>query len=163
MTPLAPGEHVSMRRLHARAAKSAIRRATQIFDSDRINEALVGIEDTAERQKITEQLKRDAKAEITLLGQRLIELLPPFEPGEVSRRKAQMKDSYRYVKVSDHEMLIIENDNVLEALIDDIAPSTNATETSSYFDDEYIEAWKRFNAINEPKKTIDDEPQTYLG
>jgi hypothetical protein len=64
------------RRLQARAAKSAIRRAQEIYDAASARGALDAIEDPKERKRLAAKMRQEADNEIKYLATKLSELIP---------------------------------------------------------------------------------------
>lgn len=76
MSTMEESELPSTRRLQARAAKSAIRRAQEIYDAASARGALDAIEDPKERKRLAFQMRLDAENEIKYLATKLSELIP---------------------------------------------------------------------------------------
>ena len=66
----------SLRRLQARAAKSAIHRVNHIYNAERAANELNQITDPLERQKRASDLQQEAEMEVKKLADRLTDLVP---------------------------------------------------------------------------------------
>jgi hypothetical protein len=66
----------SIRRLQSRAAKSAIQRVTEIFNSERILVELSQLNGDSERQHRAATLRHEAEMEVKHLADRLADLIP---------------------------------------------------------------------------------------
>jgi len=76
MSELEENEMPSIRRLQARAAKSAILRAQKIYDKTAASDVLDSIEDLKERDQKAKEFRHQADEEMKELADRLSELIP---------------------------------------------------------------------------------------
>ena len=113
MRPLGPDEKPSIRRLQARAAKSAIRRVQQLHDADAARKELDRIKDPVERDRRAKAHREQNAMEIKYLAKRLTDLVPTSHSAEFDDfgRIDQLRDR-RYKRTSSHEYTI-------ERLVDD--------------------------------------------
>lgn len=79
MRPLQEGEEPSLRRLQARAAKSAIFRAQELQNATRVTEILDSIEDVTARENKKLELRQAADQEINWMADQLSRLIPTEE------------------------------------------------------------------------------------
>jgi hypothetical protein len=99
---------LSTRRLQARAAKSAIRRAQELYNAETAREILDQIPDPVERDRKAAQLRQDADAEIQYLAQRLSDLIPTDKSLE-DREKTTMEQyraTNKFKRTSENEYLV---------------------------------------------------------
>ena len=66
----------SIRRLQSRAAKSAIRRVNDIYNTERATATLKDISDPSEHQKRASTIQQEAEMEVKKLADRLTDLVP---------------------------------------------------------------------------------------
>ena len=108
MSKLDENETPSTRRLQARAAKSAIRRAQAIYNDSAARSILNEIKDPKERQLKASQMRHDAEEEIRSLALRLTELIPTdlsLDDGE--NTEIQQFTSNKFVQTSPNEYVIV--------------------------------------------------------
>jgi len=108
--PLKKGEQPSLRRLQARAAKSAIRRAQQLYDPQRAKNELDNIVNTEERNARAAEMRKSAEEEMNFLAKRLSELVPPpseksieFKDRTAVKRFQQRRQPSGWIRVNSHE------------------------------------------------------------
>ncbi len=109
MRPLAPGETPSTRRLQARAAKSAIKRAQEIYDPTATRQVLDAIHDPVERNRKATELRQQAEQEIQYLASRLSELIPTDPSPDIrnSKTRVQQYAPNDFVRTSKNELVLI--------------------------------------------------------
>ncbi|CAJ1930277.1 unnamed protein product [Cylindrotheca closterium] len=103
--PLEPGEKPSIRRLQARAAKSAVRRVQELYNAEAASEKLDQIEDPDERDRMAKAFREKTEIDIKYLANRLTELIPNSYSGEFDDfgEIEQFRDTRRYKRASSHE------------------------------------------------------------
>ena len=108
-TPLKKGQTPSLRRLQARAAKSAIRRVQELYDADAAAKELAAIADPKERQARALKLRQETQQEIETLAQRLTDLVPSDNGPSTEFKDRFLMQRYKrtqaanFVRVSSHE------------------------------------------------------------
>lgn len=157
MENLKEGEHPSLRRLQARAAKSAIRRVQELYDSEAATKELNNISDPDERGKKALDMRKRTDEEIQHLAKRLTELVPRGMSGEVAEttRIQQFRQKSKFVKSSSHEYVMRDD------------PPENISSSESIFEDlsvmkaEVIEPTEADEtpAANEEDSSIQEPPQ----
>lgn len=106
---LKPGETPSTRRLQARAAKSAIKRAQEIYDAATSKQMLDGIDVPAKRKIKAAELRKQSNEEMQYLATRLSELVPTNPcPTDVHSKptKVEQFTKNEYVRTSKNELVI---------------------------------------------------------
>jgi hypothetical protein len=104
MRTLDKNEKPSARRLQARAAKSAIRRVQELYDSQAAKKELDGIADPAERNRRARELREQTDVEIKYLAKRLTELVPQgFSPEFENRGNIQRFKQAGFKRTSANE------------------------------------------------------------
>ena len=146
MSKLKDGERPSARRLQARAAKSAIRRAQKIYDAQEARDVLDPIDNVEERERKKAELRRAMDAEMAYLASQLSELIPTDLVLENKERQTKIQQFKRYKKISSHEM-IVEGDPTSSSL-ESLFGKTNDSDQT---DEEFVEAWMK------RQQSIDDE------
>lgn len=155
MRPLEPDEKPSVRRLQARAAKSAIRRVQEIYDAQSAREKLDRIEDPDERNRMARALREETEIEIKYLANRLTELVPnsyssEFDDGLLEVQ--QLRDTRRYKRTSSHEFTIDSLEDTATALkgvkipnfdsrVDELDKSSSNSDLIKEFDDDFLESY----------------------
>ena len=86
MRNLEKDEKPSIRRLQARAAKSAVQRVNELYDPKKIKEAVKDISEPAERKKKAAEIRKQDEDEIKYLAKRLTELVPTGASEEFERK-----------------------------------------------------------------------------
>lgn len=103
-TKLEPGQRLSTRRLQARAAKSAICRAREIYASIEAAEELQHLQDPLEREKRKQQMRQEAEQEIKFLAKRLSDLVPTdMSLDDQETNKIEKRDTIRFEKTAPTE------------------------------------------------------------
>ena len=100
---LMPGQKPTIRRLQARAAKSAIRRVQVLYDPEAKEKMLDGISDPQEREQKLRQLKRDIEEEVQYLARQLSNLVPRGSPDDFPMSEVKIFRHRKYSKISDYE------------------------------------------------------------
>jgi hypothetical protein len=101
---LEENEEPSTRRLHARAAKAAIRRVQELYDTEGAQHELDGISDQKEQDQKKRELRQKIEKEEKYLAKRLSELVPTgvskeFK-GKIYMQGLRIND---FTKTSSHE------------------------------------------------------------
>jgi len=180
MSKLRAGETPSTRRLQARAAKSALRRAQQIYGaSANAQEELDAIQDRKERDRRARELRRQAEEEIQYLANRLSELLPT-DMSLGDRMRAEELTPNDFIKVSPNEYRLLKPrdqssilDDYRARALGDAAKrlswnASNAANTTAAAtevgDDEFVKEWMRrsYGYTVRGNQTEDDEIETAL-
>lgn len=153
MTNLREGESPSARRLQARAAKSAIRRAQQIYDADAAREELDSIQDPTERSLRQASMRQASQAEMDYIASALSELIPTNSLVATERRTTRIKQFRKtYKRSSNHEIIIDFADK-------EGSPSVNSLlerQDDAMPDDEFVKEWFR------RQQQEDDDDSTVL-
>jgi len=148
------------RRLQSRAAKSAILRAKELYDSEAIRRELESISDPAERKKRADEDRRATDKEIRHMAERLSDLIPTDLSLGNDQLVAPMEmyDLNSFKRTSSHEYVMRAGSPTIQNLfrslrnatglsaaytIDYLNPMGNATSDNSTADDEFIEAWTK--------------------
>jgi hypothetical protein len=150
---LAPHEIPSTRRLQARAAKSALRRAQQIYNASAASKILDSISDVQERRVKAIELRAKAKVEMDTLAQRLSDLIPTDRALDDGTTQVQQYASPDYVRTSTNEYMIrpsYEHSAVIENLrrsvmkdeVDYLNPMKHSRNGTNSLGDEFIEEWE---------------------
>ena len=165
----------STRRLQARAAKSAIKRVQEIYDTESATAELDKIADPLDRDKRATELRRAADEEIKLLAQRFSELIPTdlcLDTG--GGTKIEQYDSSSFIRTSANEYVMPsargERSSTIENLfkshqgdpksaaayeIDYLHPMGDSRDDT---DDEFLEEWsKQYSAGGNSTVTEDDD------
>lgn len=136
MSKLKENEYPSTRRLQARAAKSAIRRAQDIYDSVGAKSKLDEIEDPEERRQQAVQMRQETEDEISFLAERLSQLIPTdLSLDDRRNTRIQQYAPTDYVKTSSNEY--VNRSRAIETL------RSNAKEEPDYLnqDNEFVDEW----------------------
>jgi len=140
VSELKEGERPSARRLQARAAKSAIKRAQEIYDTNSIQVELDSINDPEERERKKAELRRKTDAEIAYIASALADLVPTDLVLKNKERRTKIQQFRRsYKKSSSHEM-IVDSPSFASSSIQSLFGKPDDTEQS---DVEFVEAWLR--------------------
>jgi len=172
------------RRLQSRAAKSAILRAKELYDSEAIRRELESISDPAEREKRKAEDRQATEKEIQQMAERLSDLIPTDLSlgNDPLITPMGMFDSNSFKRTSSHEYVMsgasptvqnlfrsLRNATGLSAAytIDYLNPMGNATSNNSTADDEFIEAWTKQQQQQQPgpnrsENENDDIIETFL-
>jgi hypothetical protein len=182
MSKIKESELPSTRRLQARAAKSAIKRALELYDAQNATAELDKIADPIERSKKAAELRQAVDEEIKLLGQRLTELIPnDLSLDRVGDAKVQQYDSNSFIHASANEYVMPfrgDKSQSLESLFksqkgnltsaaDEIDYLNPMGDSNDGVDDEFINEWmKRYldrgNSTNEENDDQENAVQTFL-
>jgi hypothetical protein len=134
MRKLKDGEEPSLRKLQARAAKSAIQRVQQLYDAETAMKELEGISDPKEREKKALELRKRTDDEIQCLTKKLTELVPTGLSEEFeSKTRMQQYRQRNFKKTSSNEYV----------LVDPLDPLESQHATESHFED-YIASTREF-------------------
>jgi hypothetical protein len=146
MKPPREGQPLSMRRLHARAAKSAIRRSNELRNPASLRDRLASCSDAQERRELAERLEREAAEEIEGIAQRLVDLVPPifdFDDDEMPIKIEQLIRN-EFVKASPTEFIYnAPNTDDLFFHVDSRNLQNNQEPSKSSIEDdsEFLDAW----------------------
>lgn len=109
MSQLKKDEIPSSRRLQARAAKSALKRVQQLYDSETAKGILNSIQDSNERNVKAAELRNNVETEIQNLAQRLTDLVPnDLSLDNRYNTNIQQYDSSYYERTSSNEYVVNE-------------------------------------------------------
>ena len=167
---LEENEKPSLRRLQARAAKSAIRRVQALYDPEGARKELDKISDPKKRNKRANELRDNTESEVTLIAKRLCDLVPTglskeFEKGTHIQQYRQKQ----FVRTSSHEYIMQDPIDDTAAVIKSLRSSTAKNDNTSGSndetadvekDDEFIEAYEAYLKEQEQKKGSDDDNET---
>jgi len=115
---LEEGKEPSVRRLQARAAKSAMRRYNELTDREKqiekLNETLDPKDEVDHDRKI-QQMKKKVDDEINFIGSRLFDLVPVGsgdleEFGQINTTIFQKKTEVKFRRISSHMYIRLEDD-----------------------------------------------------
>lgn len=155
MRTLGNNEKPSTRRLQARAAKSAIKKAQDLYDASSAAKAeLDGIADPTERNRRARELREQVEVEMKYMAQRLAELIPtgPSPEFKSSRDIQQLKQT-NFKRTGSNEYVAetpIANDFDGENFLRDYMKETSGEAHSDTIDDgapqrgesdEFVEAY----------------------
>jgi hypothetical protein len=150
---LKPGEAPSTRRLQARAAKSAIRRAQEIYDSEKVQQELDSIVDPEERERKRAEIRRDSENEIQYLAKRLSDLVPTdfsMDPSRQTQVKQFVQQRRDYKRTSDHEIVMgppTDKSDSLDSLL-------GRDRSDPLRDEEFLEAWLKRQAQDDEDESV---------
>jgi hypothetical protein len=134
MRTLKDGEKPSLRRLQARAAKSAVRRLQELYGPQALEKA------SEERQKMREKRIREDEREVKYIAKRLSNLLPAGPDSEFDHISTSVSMSRIYEKFSDHE-------HAVNSYIPSIGKNRMVTESHCDDSDDYLlDAFKKYVA-----------------
>lgn len=144
-------EKPSIRRLQARAAKSAIKRVNELYDPKTVKDALKDISDRAERNRKAAEIRKQTKDEIEYLAKRLTELVPTSPSNEFEGKQyfQRLTDTSSFRKTSSHEYVREKNPfgnkSVTEALSDrNLGEEKESTASESQSESEdFLEVYLR--------------------
>lgn len=155
MRPLEPDEKPSVRRLQARAAKSAIRRVQEIYDVQSAREKLDRIEDPDERNRMARAVREETEIEVKYLANRLTKLVPntyssEFDDGLLEVQ--QLRDTRSYKRTSSHEFTIDSLEDTaaaskgvkipsFDSRVDELDKSSSNRDLIKEFDDDFLESY----------------------
>lgn len=154
MTDLKPGEKPSTRRLQARAAKSAVKRAQEIFDASNARKILDNIKDPQERDRVAAEMRRKSDEEIQYLAKKLSELIPTdtSPQGQEETMRFEQFSTNEYERVSPNRYVLRRKLDVSAAL----QTLMNEYSTESNEDDEFIEEWSKWRRYGNRTQSDDD-------
>ena len=137
MTELKAEEHPSARRLQARAAKSAIKRAQEIYDAAAAQKELDSIQDPRERSRKQAAMRRAAEAEMAYIATALSELIPTDLQFDRNRQMKIQQLVRRHYKPSSSHEIIVDSPVDESSSLDSLLGRPDDSET----DEEFVEAW----------------------
>ena len=150
MKPLREGQPPSMRRLHSRAAKSAIRRANDLKRLDAVSQQVGG-----------EQPGNEAAAEIQNLAHRLTELVPAvnnLEDDEELPLKIDQLFRDEFVRTSSNELTL--RRPKIESIQDLLKMGVEQTGFRTEGRNDELDAWNR--QYGGDGRSAKEESDTYL-
>lgn len=184
MSELEESEEPSTRRLQSRAAKSAIRRAQQIYDAESARTELDTISDLNERNERAAMLRLQADKELKYLSNRLSELIPT-DLALDQRRTSSVQQYQQYnpnsfSRTSENEYMIstrTDRSPALERLLNGHDNSKDGDskryeidylnpmgDNSDETDNEFVEKWsKRYKKTTDDAATDDEEEDSSDG
>jgi hypothetical protein len=137
--------------LQARAAKSAIRRAQELYDAEGARKELDMISDPKKRNRRAKELRETTENEVELIAKRLSDLVPTgFSKEFENRSHIQQYRQQNFVKTSSHEYVMqdpIDDAAAVDKLFrsraaNKVGTSESEDETADADkDDEFIEAY----------------------
>jgi hypothetical protein len=160
MSKLEEGETPSVRRLQARAAKSAIRRVQELYDPEAAKKELDRILDPVQRNQKAAELREQTEVEIKYLAKRLSELVPTGTSQEFEKKSyIQQFRQTGFKKKSSHEYTLDDpfaNDSASEILF-----RREAKEESSGSDEsvEFVDAYIQQRESDGDEDSNDDNNQ----
>jgi len=172
---LKQGEVPSVRRLQARAAKSAVKRAQQLHNASDVKAELDSISDPEERDRRAKELRQKADEEIKHLAQRLSDLVPTDLSLDDRRRTKIEQFTYEpkdFTKTSaNHEFILQKSPDVIRnsavhklvEYYDSIDEDTGDDSNSTAADDEYIKEWERAQYSRGSNRTQGDDSDGLIG
>ena len=158
------------RRLQARAAKSAIRRAQEIYDAASARGALDAIEDPEERKRLAVQMRLDADNEIKYLATKLSELIPTdlsLDDGRHTR--IQQYAPTDFTRTSSKEYVVRSNRHQSDAIktLTDAVKEESPGDEIDYLnpsgkdrDDGFVEEW--LQRSQDGSSNDNDDPDTKM-
>jgi hypothetical protein len=158
------------RRLQARAAKSAIRRAQEIYDAASARGALDAIEDPEERKRLALQMRLEADNEIKYLATKLSELIPTdlsLDDGRHTR--IQQYAPTDFTRTSSKEYVVRSNreqSDAIETLTDAVKEESPGDEidylnpSGKDRDDGFVEEWLKRS--RDGSSDDDEDPDTKM-
>ena len=147
------------RRLQTRAAKSAIKRAQEIYNAEAAREEVDRILDPADRDRRAAKRRQESDDEIQQMAKRLTELIPT--DGCLAKpARIELYDAINFERISPNEYVMTQSPPVdidSQALLNLLASRRNKTSTAAAYeidylnpmgnttnstgDDEFIEEW----------------------
>lgn len=179
---LEEGEEPSLYRLRARAAKSAIRRAQEVYDSQGAQIKLDAIDGEEERKRAAAQMQQESETEIKYLTDALTRLIP-FNPGTDPRINydVQLIDKLppslrkdlqerKYKKVGQNEYVVDDEYSGYNSAVDSLMKrygkktmtslEDDASQGSSpRTDDEFVDEWLKRRYVS---KGDDEDTKSVL-
>lgn len=162
MRNLEKDEKPSIRRLQARAAKSAVQRVNELYDPKRAKEALKDISEPSERKKKAAEIRKQTDDEIKYLAKRLTELVPAGASEEFERKSyIQQFRQTNFKRTSPHEYNMDDpfgTESATEILFNRNLDTSKGNEnaTSSNNSDDFLEAY--IQDLENDKDDSDDSP-----
>lgn len=138
MSDLKVGAKPSARRLQARAAKSAVKRAQAIYDAKAAQAELDAIDNVEERELKKAELRRATDAEIAYIASQLAGLIPTDLVLQNKDRQTKIEQFRRSYKPSSPHEIIVDSYSDPSSSIQSLFGKRNETEQS---DEEFVEAW----------------------
>lgn len=170
MSKLPADQEPSTRRLQARAAKSAIRRAQEIFDVELARKELDAIQDPTLRDRRAKELRKKADDEMKHLASRLTELVPTNPCPELEAELIiQQYTTDEYTRTSSNQYIMkrpLEQSPAIQNLLKNMKNSTddevdylNPLDSQALIekDDEFVEEWLRRASQKGEKGTDNDD------
>jgi hypothetical protein len=159
---LGKGEAPSTRRLQARAAKSAVRRAREIFDAAAARDEVDRINDPAERERRASQLRMEANEEINTLKRRLTDYIPTdLSLDDQTNTRIQQYAPKDFVRTSSNEYVVQSPrhySEVIQNLLDEQyrgIHSPEKTKLGEESDDGFIEEY-----LKSSESTLDSDDES---
>jgi hypothetical protein len=163
-------EKPSLRRLQARAAKSAIRRVQELYDPEGARKELEKISDPKKRDKRAKELRDNPEKEVKSIAKRLGDLVPTglskdFDKGTHIQQYRQKQ----FVKTSSHEYIMLDPIEDAAAVYKrprssaankDTTSDSNDETADAEKDDEFVEAYEAYIKQQQQKKGSDDDDDT---
>ena len=130
-----------LRRLQARAAKSAIKRARELYDAQAARKDLESISDPIEQNKRKMELRQQVNNEVQRMARRLTELVP--NDGSLGNLKNARVEALRtYQQMSHNELVVapaLAESNLRSPILRDYYSSLeDATLSAPSFDIDYL-------------------------
>jgi hypothetical protein len=140
MSKLQKGEAPTTRRLQARAAKSALRRAQQLYDTESAKEILDSIGNETERNIKAIELRNNVDAEIQQLAQRLTDLVPnDLSLDNRYNTNIQEFDSSNFERTSSNEYIVKQGRRTkLSPALDKLIKNQQSAEDESIGTSDYL-------------------------
>ena len=169
----------TLRRLQARAAKSAIKRVQELYDVETARKDLESISDPVERNKRKALLRQQVDDKIQHMASRLTELIPN-DRALGNQQKAHVELLRNFRKTSNSELMFTApvDENSLQSPIlqnytrntppfdiDYLNPMGNTTTAEDLAsEEEFLEAWKRQQAGRNRNSNENDQDtmETFL-
>jgi hypothetical protein len=149
-----PGEEISTRQLQARAAKSAIRRVQELYDPEKIREAIEHIDDPVIQNQIANKMRKDADEEVQFLAKRLSDLIPTDRCLKKDESSKIEQFSLTYRRTGSHEYTSF--DAVPDPL-DALLGRSSTTNETDEFRNSWIDDSRSFSYADVP----DDDSSTH--
>jgi hypothetical protein len=178
MSKLKVAEVPSIRRLQSRAAKSAVKRVGEIYNTQFANTILDQITDPIEREKIASSIRHDAETELKTLADRLANLIPNDLSWDdtASGLKIEQYNSGSFMRSSSANQYVIpslQTESLAlrrlfaefhasfnqSSALDDIDYLDPMSTNEKSFDDEFVSEWYKENRISKSARrdNLDDQ------
>ena len=152
MTDLKEGERPSARRLQARAAKSAIKRAQQIYNAEATRLELNAINDPVERSRRQVAMRQASDAEMAHIAAALSNLIPTDSLLDTKRQTKIQRFKRNYKRSSSHEIIVDSPDDESSSSVNSLL---GRTENTTQSDEEFVkEFMKRQQEEDEDDSTV---------